>query len=126
METKRDFLPLHFLYFSPCPLISSQLLAFVASVPKILTYAFLGNNSGSKEPARKPYNWCRHDVSHSFNVFRFPFVTELVDKERWGRTPPKEQILPEVTLGRFCQFYESKMVTFDCRKLLVRNSQKPR
>jgi len=27
----------------------------------------------------------------------FPFVTELVDKQRWGRTPPKEQILSEVT-----------------------------
>lgn len=26
----------------------------------------------------------------------FPFVTELVDKERWGRTPPKEQIFSEV------------------------------
>jgi len=26
----------------------------------------------------------------------FPFVTELVDKKRWGRTPPKEQIFSEV------------------------------
>merc|ERR1711974_254935 len=26
----------------------------------------------------------------------FPFVTELVDKKRWGRRPPKEQIFPEV------------------------------
>jgi len=26
----------------------------------------------------------------------FPFVTELVDKERWGRKPPKEQIVSEV------------------------------
>ena len=27
---------------------------------------------------------------------RFPFVTELVDKKKFGRTPPKEQIMPEV------------------------------
>ena len=33
--------------------------AFVASVAKVLTYAFWGNNSGSKQLARKPYNWCR-------------------------------------------------------------------
>ena len=26
---------------------------------------------------------------------RFPFVTELVDKKRWGRTPPKENIKKE-------------------------------
>ena len=30
-----------------------------ASVAKVLTYAFWGNNSGSKQLARKPYNWCR-------------------------------------------------------------------
>ena len=33
--------------------------AFVARVAKVLTYAFWGNNSGSKQLARKPYNWCR-------------------------------------------------------------------
>ena len=40
-------------------LISSQSTAFVASVAKISKYALWGNNSGSKQAARKPYNWCR-------------------------------------------------------------------
>ena len=39
-------------------LISSQSTAFVASVAKISKYALWGNNSGSKQAARKPYNWC--------------------------------------------------------------------
>ena len=37
METERDFLPLHILYFSPFPpfpLISSQFTAFVANLNK--------------------------------------------------------------------------------------------
>ena len=38
-----------------------------------------------------------------FSCSRFPFVTELVDKKRWGRTPPKEQIFSEVTWGQIFQ-----------------------
>ena len=36
-----------------------SIYAFFASVANILTYALWGNTSGSKQPARKPYNWCR-------------------------------------------------------------------
>ena len=32
---------------------------FTAFVAKIMIQAFWGNNSGSKQIARKPYNWCK-------------------------------------------------------------------
>ena len=49
--------------------------------------------------------WYSKSINHQlfsvlFSCFRFPFVTELVDKKRWGRTPPKEQIFSEVTWGQ--------------------------
>ena len=54
---------LHFLSFS---LISSQYTTFLASVAKILTYALWGNNSKTKQPARKPYNLCRPAFMQNF------------------------------------------------------------
>ena len=29
------------------------------------------------------------------SFYRFPFATELVNKKKWGRTPPAETILDE-------------------------------
>ena len=49
----------HFLFFLLFPLISSQFTEFLASVAKILTW---GNNSWSKQAARKPHNLCRPTV----------------------------------------------------------------
>ena len=48
-------------------------------------------------------------IPRQFSFLRFPFVTELVDKKRWGRKPPKELIVSEVTLARFWEVNESKI-----------------
>ena len=37
-------------------------------------------------------------ISVRFSFLRFPFVTELVDKKKYGRNVPKELIIKEVTL----------------------------
>jgi len=42
-------------------------------------------------------NWAAGDLKS-----KFPFVTELIDKEKYTRRPPKEQILPSV--NRFWKF----------------------
>ena len=69
----------------------------IYGVAKILTYAFWGNNSGSKRIARKPYSWCHPD----WLVCQFPHAhwwkLDLKGFQReWSKAERQRHFLPLV------------------------------